>query len=182
MLHVLDGEQTQFLQLAPLTLKNIISRFERCTTERATVVTLQRERTIRDEMTTWKGRTREPCFLASQEIDEEGEAMVYQRFARGNIPPLHKRCPIQFHSHHLVDALRDVGESANRHHIQGMKQFLADAESVLFQSSHECRHRHRNLRLHVHVLMANVEEHSTVAQRYLGQSLVVHLILNIRGN
>ena len=126
-------------------------------------------------MTARKCRSLEPSLLA-KDVGNPGDQMVGQRLTGRYIPALDERCPVELHAHHIVDALGNLCETVDRNSIQGMKQLLTDAEAILLQTGYECHDRHGRFRFHVNGLTVDVEEHGTVAQSYVYQSLIVHKV------
>ena len=161
MLHVIDSEQSQFLQLAGLSMIDKAGSLKRCATERATVIALNGECSLRNQVPAWKRRTLEPSLLA-KDIGNKCNQMVGQCLTSRHVPTFDKRCPVEFHAHHVVDTLGDLCKAVCRNCIQGMKQFFADTETILLQCSYECHYRHRSLRHHVDFITVDVEEHCVV--------------------
>ena len=130
MLHVLDSKQAQLLQLAGLALIDKISSLKRCATERATIVALNGESPFRNKVTARKCRSLETCLL-TKDVGNPGNQMVSKTLTRWHIPSLDKWCPIELHTHHVVDTLGDFCESVCGNYIQSVKKFLTDAETIL---------------------------------------------------
>ena len=181
MPQVFNGEQAQLLQLAALSLIDKPSRHKRFAAEGTTIVTLQRECAVRNEMAARKSSPPETSLFAV-DVGNPRDEVVGKSLASRHIPPFHEWRPVQLDAHHVVDAFRDFGEPVGRNGVQGMKQFLADAIAVFLQAGNKGHHRRRRLRLHVDILAADAEEHGLVAQSHLRQLHVVHIAYSLKGN
>ena len=174
--HVGIGEQAQFLELACLSLVHEVGRLEGCAAEWATVVALEGEGAIGNEMAARQGRSLEACLLAPEDVGRQCNQMVDKRFTCRYIPSFDEGRPVEIDAHHLVDAKGDFGKRVGADGIECMEQFFGDAEAVLLQTSRECHNGCCRHGVHVDVLATDVEKEGTVAQGYLCQNSVYHKI------
>ena len=151
------------------------------TAEGTAIVAFQWECSFRNQVTAGQRSSLEACFL-TEDVCNPCNEVVCKAFTCRHIPSLHERCPVELDTHHVVDAPGDFSQSVGRNGIQCMEQLLTHAEAVFLQTGDECHHRSRSFAFHVDVLTVDVEEHCSVAQSYICQSLVVHNVLNLKGN